>query len=66
MTMDDFTNIPQRLSTKIGNHFDVNKELTAFATKHNKSKISISFERNPMQVEKHVLGYVRMVNNHLN
>lgn len=38
MTMDDFSNMPQRLSTKIGNRFDVNKELTAFATKHDKSK----------------------------
>ncbi len=41
MTMDDFSNMPQRFSTKIGNRFDVNKELTAFATKHDKSKISI-------------------------
>lgn len=66
MTMDDFSNMPQQLSTKIGNRFDVNKELTAFATKHDKSKISISFERNPTQVKIHGLGYVRMENNHLN
>lgn len=38
MTMEDLKQLPQRFSSKVGSRFNVNKELKAFAEKHEKSK----------------------------